>query len=261
MERHGIDIYYIPTNDFHGSEYVDDYFKCREYLSGFTGSAGTLVVLRHEAGLWTDGRYFLQAEAQLQGSGITLYRMREEGVPTVTDFISQKLSEGQCLGFDGRVVNAVFAKKLAGIAASRGASVVSDRDLVEEVWQNRPALTVHPAFSLDIKYAGEDRKEKIRQVCRWLEKKKADMLVITSLDDIAWLLNIRGSDIHCSPVVMGYLVITPEQQILYGRKEAFGEALEQELREDGVGLCTNSPLSSFSSISRPPYATLTSNRL
>lgn len=236
MEQNNIDIYYIPTNDFHGSEYVDDYFKCREYLSGFTGSAGSLLVSRGEVGLWTDGRYFLQAEEQLQGSGITLYRMREEGVPTVTEFVARTLSEGQCLGFDGRVVSADFAKELVKIANSKGATVAGDRDLVSEVWRDRPALTVKPAFALDIRYAGVGRGEKICQVRRWLEKEKADMLLITSLDDIAWLLNIRGGDIHCSPVVLGYLIVDSKQVTLFARREAFGEALERELREDGVAI-------------------------
>lgn len=236
MNRQGIDIYYIPTNDFHGSEYVDDYFKCREYLSGFTGSAGTLIVLQDEAGLWTDGRYFLQAETQLAGSGIALYRMQEDGVPTVLEFLEQKLSQGSCLGFDGRIVDTIFAKKLAEIAASRGASVTSNVDLVDAVWLDRPALSMKPVFSLDIKYAGVERGEKFRQICEWMQKQKADMLLISSLDDIAWLLNIRGGDIHCSPVVMSYLVITPSERILFARKAAFEESLVQQLALDSVTL-------------------------
>lgn len=236
MAQQGIDVYYVPTNDFHGSEYVDDYFKCREYLSGFTGSAGTLVVLQTEAGLWTDGRYFLQAERELAGSGITLYRMREEGVPTVLEFLEQKLMQGQILGFDGRVVDAVYAKKMADVAASRGASIVSSVDLAGQVWQDRPSLSMEPVFSLNIKYAGVDRAEKIHQVCEWMKEKKADMLVLTSLDDIAWLLNIRGGDIQCNPVVMAYLIVTPLERILFARKAAFGERLKQELAVAGVSL-------------------------
>lgn len=253
MKQNEVDAYFVPTNDFHSSEYVGDYFKCREYLSGFTGSAGTLVVLGTEAGLWTDGRYFLQAERELEGSGITLYRMGEEGVPTVLEFLVQKMSDGQTLGFDGRVVDAVLARKLADTAALKGASVNSSLDLAGEVWQERPEISSEPAYSLDIKYAGVNREEKIRQVCEWMRGKQADMLVLTSLDDIAWLLNIRGGDVHCNPVVMSYLVLTQTEHILFARKESFGEELLQDLAAANVTLQNYDMIYDF--ISRVPAGT------
>lgn len=236
MVQQGIDIYYIPTNDFHGSEYLADYFKCREYMSGFSGSAGDLVVTKEEAGLWTDGRYFIQAENQLAGSGISLYKMSEPSVPKLLDFVKERLQKGDRIGFDGRVVSALFARGLKKIAQKAGASVVNNIDLVGEIWEGRPELPVHPAYSLDVEYAGVCRSRKLEQVYRWLKDRHVDMLVITALDDIAWLLNIRGGDIHCSPVVMGYLVVRSGQCILFARGKAFSTQLREELAKDGVTL-------------------------
>ena len=234
MQQDGIDYYYIPTNDFHGSEYVADYFKCREYMSGFTGSAGSLLVSATEAGLWTDGRYFLQAEAQLAGSGITLYRMGEPGVPKIFEYIAQHIQPGQCLGFDGRMVDAFYALQLKKIVESKGARLVTEFDLVGAVWYNRPWLEAKPAYSLSTQYTGVERGEKLDVICKWLDTRKADMLVITSLDDIAWALNIRGEDIHCCPVVLSYLVIKPLERILFANKSAFSTRLRQELARDSV---------------------------
>ena len=234
LQQDGIDYYYIPTNDFHGSEYVADYFKCREYMSGFTGSAGSLLVSATEAGLWTDGRYFLQAEAQLAGSGITLYRMGEPGVPKIFEYIAQHIQPGQCLGFDGRMVDAFYALQLKKIVESKGARLVTEFDLVGAVWYNRPWLEAKPAYSLSTQYTGVERGEKLDAICKWLDTRKADMLVITSLDDIAWALNIRGEDIHCCPVVLSYLVIKPLERILFANKSAFSTRLRQELARDSV---------------------------
>ena len=234
MQQDGIDYYYIPTNDFHGSEYVADYFKCREYMSGFTGSAGSLLVSATEAGLWTDGRYFLQAEAQLAGSGITLYRMGEPGVPKIFEYIAQHIQPGQCLGFDGRMVDAFYALQLKKIVESKGARLVTEFDLVGAVWYDRPWLEAKPAYSLSTQYTGVERGEKLDAICKWLDTRKADMLVITSLDDIAWALNIRGEDIHCCPVVLSYLVIKPLERILFANKSAFSTRLRQELARDSV---------------------------
>lgn len=234
MQQDGIDYYYIPTNDFHGSEYVADYFKCREYMSGFTGSAGSLLVSATEAGLWTDGRYFLQADAQLAGSGITLYRMGEPGVPKIFEYIAQHIQPGQCLGFDGRMVDAFYALQLKKLVESKGARLVTEFDLVGAVWYDRPWLEPKPAYSLSTQYTGVERGEKLDAICKWLDTRKADMLVITSLDDIAWALNIRGEDIHCCPVVLGYLVIKPLERILFANKSAFSTRLRQELARDSV---------------------------
>ncbi len=253
MAAFGIQAYYVPSNDYHGSEYIDDFFKCREFLTGFTGSAGDLVVLPGEAGLWTDGRYFLQAERELAGSGITLYRMGEEGVPTILEYLEQKLSSGQNLGFDGAVVETTFAQKMAEVAAKKGATITSEVDLLGDIWAERPPITMEPAYSLNVKYAGVSREDKILQVSEKLKESGADMLVLTALDDIAWLLNIRGEDIPYNQVVMSFFVLTPMERILFGRKNAFGEQLKQELTAAGVMLREYEMI--FDYVSRVPEGT------
>ena len=157
MEREGLDAYLVLTEDFHGSEYVGDYFKCRRFLSGFTGSAGSLVVMKDMAGLWTDGRYFLQAEEQLSGSGITLFRSGEEGVPELADFLADRLPEGGRLGFDGRAVNGRMARGLEKRMKDKGIVFACEKDLVGEIWDDRPALSAEPVMLLDPCYAGRTR--------------------------------------------------------------------------------------------------------
>lgn len=234
MKKYGLDAFYVPTNDYHHSEYVDDFFKCREYLSGFTGSAGTLVVTLEEAGLWTDGRYFLQAERQLADTGITLYRMGESGTPDVLHFLESRLSEGKRLGMDGKVVSAAYARQLQAMAKKKGALVESSIDLPGEVWMDRPPIHIQPTYSLPIETVGEGRAEKLSRLDDWMKEKGIDLFVLTSLDDIAWLLNIRGDDIHCSPVFMSYLVVSSEKRMLYARESAFSDELKQDLNNDRV---------------------------
>lgn len=240
MKERGIDYYVVPSDDYHSSEYVHEYFKCREFLSGFTGSAGTLVLGTDSAGLWTDGRYFLQAGQQLSGSGIMLYRSGEKGVPTVTEYLADALSGGGTLGFDGRVVTKSFVDKLFAALEERkqGASdtvtLHYDEDLVDMVWEDRPALTAKPAYELDIRFAGESRADKLARVRSGLEKQGADYLILTSLDDIAWLLNIRGDDVAYNPVVRSYLLLARETGILYADQSAFSPELTASLESDGI---------------------------
>jgi len=236
MKKAGITAYMVPTSDFHGSEYVGAYFKCRAFLSGFTGSAGTLVVMQDMAGLWTDGRYFLQAEEQLKDTGITLYKMEEEGVPTVREFLVNKLEKGQTLGFDGRVVNAKEAEEFSTELEKKGAFICYEIDLVDKIWAERPELSKEPVMVLDVKYAGKSREEKIAEIRKKMEKENADTFILTSLDDIAWLLNIRGNDVKCNPVVLSYLVMTKDNIVLFANRKAFSEAVEEELAKAGVSL-------------------------
>ena len=161
MEQSGVDVYVIPTDDFHGSEYVGDYFRCRAYVSGFTGSAGTLVVAKDWAGLWTDGRYFLQGAQQLSGSGIDLCKMGEPGVPTVLGWLKDNLKAGMTLGFDGRSMTAGTGLAMAEIAENAGATLRFDFDLVGEIWTDRPHMSQAPAWELGVEYAGESRKDKL----------------------------------------------------------------------------------------------------
>lgn len=234
MEKRGIDIYIVPTADFHESEYVGEYFKTRAYVTGFTGSAGTAVVTMTEAGLWTDGRYFVQAERQLAGSGVTLFKMAEEGVPTIEAYLAQTLPEGGCLGFDGRVINTAWGKRLQDIVAGKRGTLCVNEDLVGIIWAERPALAKTTPFILDVKYAGKSTKEKLANVRQKMAEAGCDTHILTCLYDIAWLLNVRGNDIDCVPVVMSYLVMNETDCIWFVQEEALNEELKAYLAENGI---------------------------
>lgn len=236
MKEKGVDAYLVPTDDFHASEYVGDYFKCRKYITGFTGSAGTAVITMDMAGLWTDGRYFIQAAQQLEGTTVELFKMGEPEVPTIHEFLKEKLTEGMCLGFDGRTVSAAEAEELKELLSDKKIRFSVEEDLIGEIWTERPALSCEPVMELDIKWAGESRAEKCARVRRKMQEKQADVFVLTSLDDIAWLLNIRGNDIHCCPVVLSYLVLTEEEALLFANEKAFGQDVLANLKKDGVVL-------------------------
>lgn len=237
MKEKGMDAYLIPTDDYHASEYVGSYFKCREYMTGFTGSAGTAVITQDMAGMWTDARYFIQAERQMQGSGVALYKMREPGVPTVHEFLEQTLKEGQCLGFDGRCVGASEAQELVGKLNAQGVKVVCDEDLVDSVWTDRPALSRESAWELDLKWAGKSREDKIAEIRAAMEREGADLFLLTKLEDIAWLLNIRGNDIHSVPVVLSYLMMSGQEIRLYANEKVFSGELRAALEKAGVTIC------------------------
>ena len=234
MKKRGVDAYLVPTDDFHASEYVGDYFKCRKYITGFTGSAGTAVITEDMAGLWTDGRYFIQAAQQLEGTSVTLFKMGEPGVPTVHEFLKDKLTEGMCLGFDGRTVSAAEADQLKTLLSDKNVRFSVEEDLIGEIWTDRPELSCEPVIELDVKWTGESRADKCRRIRHKMEEKQADVFVLTSLDDIAWFLNIRGNDIHCCPVVLSYLVMTKEEILLFANENAFSKEIQENLHSDGV---------------------------
>lgn len=236
MERSGVDVYVIPTDDFHGSEYVGDYFRCRAYVSGFTGSAGTLVVTKDWAGLWTDGRYFLQGAQQLSGSGIDLCKMGEPGVPTVLGWLKEHLKSGMTLGFDGRSMTAGTGLSMAETAKVAGASLRFDLDLVGEIWKDRPPMSQAPAWELGLEYAGESRSEKLSALRKNVAALGADTFILTSLDDLCWLLNIRGDDVACCPVVLGDLILSEDALVLYADEQKFSPELRAKLEADGVTL-------------------------
>ncbi len=234
MKQRNIDIYVVPTSDFHESEYVGEYFKARKYITGFTGSAGTAVITMTEAGLWTDGRYFIQAANQLEGSGIMLYRMGEEGVPTVKEFIENQLKEGGCLSFDGRVINGKLGADFQKIVEKKKGSLHVSEDLVDIVWTDRPEFSKERSFVLDVKYAGKTAKEKRNEVRAVMKEKGATVHVITSLDDIAWLFNIRGNDIRSFPVVLSYAVITTNESFWFANKEVLNEEVIKHLNDNQI---------------------------
>lgn len=234
MAEHHMDAYIIPTSDFHESEYVGEYFKARKFMSGFTGSAGTLVVTIEEAGLWTDGRYFIQAARQLEGSGITLYKMGEEGIPTIAEFLCDKLKENSTLGFDGRVINTKLGQNLMDKLECKNVKVVYDKDLVAMIWTDRPTLSSDTAFLLDKKYAGKVTADKLKDLRKAIQDKGATTHILTSLDDIAWLFNIRGNDIIHTPVVLSYAVITMEMAYLFIDEAKLNTEIKFELSSNGV---------------------------
>lgn len=234
MKREGIDYYYIPTADFHESEYVVEYFKARKFITGFTGSAGVAVIGQEEAWLWTDGRYFIQAASQIEGSGFGLMKMGQEGVPTVMQYLGEKLQEGQCIGFDARVVNTNDAKEFAKIAAKKHGSLKTDRDLLDEVWTDRPALIHQPADVLKDEFNGEATASKLARVREQMEKEEAQYHIISTLDDIAWILNVRGNDIPHVPVVLSFLVIGKEDAMWFVEENALSDAVKEMAAECGI---------------------------
>ncbi len=230
MSEKGIDVYLIPTSDFHESEYVGAHFKCREFLTGFTGSAGTAVVTQKEAGLWTDGRYFVQAARQLEGSGFTLRKMGQEGVPTVNEYLEQAMPQGGVLGFDGRVVNSSLGKELEELLETKQVSFSYEEDLVGGIWENRPSLSAEPVWILDEKYTGKPASQKIEELRKAMKEEHADVHVLTTLDDIVWLLNIRGGDVPHNPVVLSYVVVTETECFLFINEETLDDRLKAYLK-------------------------------
>lgn len=242
MSKRNIAIYIVPTADFHESEYVGEYFTARKYMTGFTGSAGIAVITMTEAGLWTDGRYFVQAAAQLAGSTVTLYKSGEEGVPTVDEYIQKTLKDGETLGFDGRVVNSTWGKKLEDIVTEKHGMLAVDEDLVDLIWADRPELSKEPVRILSLEYTGKETAEKIADVRKVMEEKHADIHLLSSLYDIAWLLNVRGSDIAYVPVVLSYLALTKDECIWFLQEEVLTEELQKYLEANHI---TTRPYDSF----------------
>ncbi len=223
MQEAGIDFYMMPTADFHNSEYVNDYFKVREYFCNFSGSNGTLLVWQEGAGLWTDGRYFIQAERELEGTGVTLFRMLDEGVPTITEFLQENMKEGQTLGFDGRVIPMSSGKNYEKAFADKKIKFSYELDLAESIWSDRPAFPAGKVTVLPEEIAGKSFEEKRGEVMKAVEKEQADGFFLTKLDDLMWLFNIRGCDVECNPVAMSYAYLTGEKTVLFIQKAAIDE--------------------------------------
>ena len=234
MNENSFSAYIIPTDDFHSSEYVGDYFKAREYMSGFTGSAGTLVVLQDKAALWTDGRYFLQAARQLQGSTIELMRSGQPDVPKIEEYLEKNLGEKTVIGFDGRTVTKRFVETIGDKTDAKQISFDGSKDLVDVIWTDRPPLSKKPVWELHVKYAGKSREDKIKEVRAKMQEEKADQLLVTALDEIAWLFNLRGGDIAHTPVFLSYLLLTKEQITLFAHEEIFPVQILERLTQEGV---------------------------
>lgn len=234
MKEKNIYAYIVPSSDYHQSEYVGDYFKSREFMSGFTGSAGTLIISMDEAGLWTDGRYFIQAENELKDSGIKLFKMGEEGVPTIEEYLLEKLPKNSTLGFDGRVMSVKEGQSLANKLAFKGINIEYKYDLVNDIWEDRCSLPTEKAFLLGTEYSGESFSDKLSRIRAVMKEKKATTHILASLDDIAWLFNIRGRDVKSNPVVLSYAVISIDSVYLFIDKNKIGEDIRAELSKENV---------------------------
>lgn len=229
MDENNIYAYIIPSSDFHQSEYVGDYFKSREYISGFTGSAGTVVITKNEAGLWTDGRYFSQAEDELKGSGIELFKCGMPGVLEIDEFLEKVMPQNSTLAFDGRVISVSEGEKLSQKLNAKNIKIKYDNDLINIIWNERPSISNEKAFLLDIKYTGEDFKSKLNKVREAMKEKEATVHIISALDDIAWLFNIRGRDVKYNPVLISYAIVTLEDVYLFVDEEKLDDDIKLEL--------------------------------
>ena len=234
MCEQGINAYIVPTADYHQSEYVGEHFKARAFLTGFTGSAGTAVVMRDKAYLWTDGRYFLQAAAQLEGTGITLMKSGEEGVPEINDFLRNELCEGGVIGFDGRTAGTEEGKEFEKIAGEKSGSISYENDLVGAIWEDQPEISRKPAFSLSLSYAGESTASKLERIRSKMKEQKADILLLTGLDDIGWMLNIRGRDVEYFPLLLSYAVVKTNEVELYVDEEKLDADIKIALEENCI---------------------------
>lgn len=234
MSEYGADAIYIPTADCHESEYPAEHYKTRRFVTGFTGSAGTALVTADKAFLWTDGRYFIQAEHELEGSGIELCRIGVEGVPTVYEMIEKELPEGGTLFFDGSVVNGNTADKLSDAAKKRNGTVNCSHDIAGEIWTDRPPVKPTSAWILEKEYSGKSVSEKLSELRENMSKEGADVHILSSLDDVNWLFNVRGSDVPHFPVIYAFAAVTADKAILFAYDEAVSPEIRERLAEEGA---------------------------
>jgi Xaa-Pro aminopeptidase len=252
MSVEGITYFLIPTGDTHLSEYVSDYFKVREYFSGFSGSSGSLLVWQDGAGLWTDGRYFIQAAKQLEGTGITLYKMQEEGVPTIEEFLKEQIKVGEVLGFDGRLLRYTNGLKLSEAVKEKGAEVNFQVDPAEGIWEldapgadKRSPLPANPVFLLPDGLSGESTGQKLAKLRTFLKEQKGDGIFVSKLDELMWLFNIRGGDVACNPVALSYGYITLQDAFLFLQEKAVTEEVRSYLADHEVKLEEYANIQSF----------------
>ena len=234
MQREGIDAWISPSSDAHQSEYPTEYDKCRRFLSGFTGSAGTLLVMKEEAYLWTDGRYFLQAESELKDSGITLMKMGESGVTNLDELLEEKMKKDEVLGFNGSLLSFSEGKVIAGKVVKKGVKLAIGKEITDEVWTDRPQRPHTKVFILDEKYAGKSAAKKISEVRERM--KGRDLLIVSSLSDIAWLTNLRAFDIKCNPLFLSYFILESDKATLFIQNEALSDEVRTYLDENGIDI-------------------------
>lgn len=233
MKSRKIDAFIVPSYDAHQSEYVADHWKCREWITGFTGSAGTAVITLDECGLWTDGRYFIQAENELKGSGVKLFKMREPGVPTFYEWIADVLPKNSNVGIDAKIFPLEVVNTMKDKFKAKNINI-KDGDLIDQIWNDRPLMPMSVAYDHDVKYCGKSRIEKISELREKMKKIGANYNIISSLDDIAWLFNIRGNDIHCNPYVISYALISLNEAFLFIDSKKVDCDIKSKLKADEI---------------------------
>ena len=234
MAEKGIDAYVVPTADFHQSEYVGEHFKSRQFITGFTGSYGTAVITRDDAGLWTDGRYFFQATNEMAGSGIRLMKMFVGDTPSVTEFLADAVPEGGTVGFDGRVLAMGEGQEFEEVLSAKNIKIDYSEDLIDQIREDRPPLSEKPAFFLEEKYSGESTESKLKRVREKMKESGADVHIIASLDDTCWLLNVRGDDIDFFPLMLSYSIVTMDSMELYVDERKLDDQIRAELAKNNV---------------------------
>ena len=236
MAEKGIDAYVVPTADFHQSEYVGEHFKARKFITGFSGSYGTAVITKDDGGLWTDGRYFFQAENQLSGSGIRLMKMFVGDTPSITEYLQANIPEGGAVGFDGRVLSMGEGQEYEEALSAKNIRIHYSDDLIDAIWEDRPSLSKKPAFFLEEKYSGESSASKLARVRKAMAEKGADSHIIASLDDVCWLLNIRGDYVDFFPLLLSYAVVTMDKAELYVDGSKLDDRIREELSKNNVSI-------------------------
>lgn len=236
MRRHGVDAYLVPSSDPHQSEYVADHWKVREWLSGFTGSAGTLIVTEDHAGLWTDSRYFLQAEKELAASEVELHKQQVAHAPEHLSWLANALPAGSTVGCNGFLFSVGQIARIGRTLEQNDIDLLYDLNLIADIWEDRPPLPKDQVFRHEEKYAGKSRREKLREIREQMRAQKARQYLITTLDDIAWTLNLRGHDVEYNPVFISYLVVGEDASLLFIDEEKIPDNLQAQLQADGVAL-------------------------
>lgn len=234
MAEKGIDAYVVPTADFHQSEYVGEHFKARKFITGFSGSYGTAVITMNDGGLWTDGRYFFQATNELEGSGIRLMKMFVGDTPSITEYLIDNVPSGGTVAFDGRVLSMGEGQEYEDELCPKGINIHYSEDLIDAVWEDRPSLSTKPAFFLEEKYSGESTTSKLERVRAKMAEQGATAHIIASLDDVCWLLNVRGDDVDFFPLMLSYAIVKMDAVELYVDDNKLNDQIHAELAKNNV---------------------------
>ena len=253
MKQHKIDAYIIPTSDPHMSEYPADCWKYRESFPGFTGPAETVIITADKAGLWTDSRYFLQASTQLEGTGIELFKMMLPETPTIPEFLTHELKEGQTVGLNGETYSLADARSLEKALAEKEIKLNTNASLIDPIWKERPAIPEAPMFEMPIELSGKSTEDKLIDINKMLHKAGADCTILSALDEVAWTFNIRGTDVAYNPVVISYAFVSEKESVLFVNPKKIPAEIAEHLKKEGVTLADYGMLATF--LSRLPEQT------